>query len=112
MIKRACCVVALAAGMVISSAANATVTSFASKTITLVEADDTDDCVYFQLDGVTEANPVHPGQPWFAVSLSSLGGKNLVTFLLSARLSGTPLSRVVADGSLVCGTVQAFIVDL
>jgi hypothetical protein len=82
-------------------------------TVTVLETDATDDCVLFTLAGVPEANPVNPGQPWFAFSRGSPGGAAMLAPLLTARATGTPLGRVVTNGGAVCGgNAQAYIIDL
>jgi hypothetical protein len=46
------------------------------------------DCFYFTLEGVSEADPVVPGSPWFAVPRTQFGAKDGYAMLLSAKLSG------------------------
>ncbi len=91
--------------------AHAATTQYTGKNISVLETVPTDDCVYFQLEGVTEANPVVPNGVWFGVSLSQPSGKALYAQLLAARLSSVPLGRVLANGSQVCGVAAAYFVD-
>jgi hypothetical protein len=62
-------------------------------------------CVYFQLAGVTAADDVLPGNPWFAVPANHAGYKEVYALLLAARLTGTLVSvnttNQVAGGA--CG---------
>lgn len=60
-------------------------------------------CLFFQLDGVIEADPVMPGNPWFALPKSAPNFQEMHSWILSARLSNTPLN-VTTDGTVSCGT--------
>jgi hypothetical protein len=60
------------------------------------------DCIYFMLDGVTEADPVKPGDPIFAIPRSQFGSKDGYAMLLSAKLTDRPV-RVLTRGTLACG---------
>ena len=64
------------------------------------------DCFYFTLAGVTEADPVKPGSPWFAIQRSQFGSKDAYAMLLAAKLSGQTV-YVSTNGSLTCGYVTA-----
>ena len=60
------------------------------------------DCVFFKLEGVTQADPVKPNDPMFAIAATQPGAKNAYAALLGAKLSGlTPIVRT--RGNLVCG---------
>ena len=77
---------------------------WSSKTIAKLQPDHlTDQCYFFSLDGVAEADPVRSGSPWFAVDRNNHpGAKELYATLLTARLTGTPVT-VLTTGSMVCG---------
>jgi len=60
------------------------------------------DCFYFTLQGVTQADPVAPGSPWFTIPRSQYGSKDAYAMLLAARLSGT-LVTVNTNGTTACG---------
>ena len=81
-------------------------------TISNIEADVGDGCIYFQLTGVTVADAsIVAGNPNFAISTTLANAQQIYAMLLAARISGTPLARVVTTGT-ACGTAQAYIVDL
>jgi hypothetical protein len=69
------------------------------------------DCFYFILDGVAEADPVVPGNPWFAIPRSQFGSKDAYAMLLGAKLSGQPVT-VNTDGTLSCGRATAYAVTM
>jgi hypothetical protein len=70
-----------------------------------------DNCFYFTLQGVTEADPVKPGSPWFAISRSDTGAKDAMATLLSAKYQGIAI-RVFSNGTLTCGYASASVVQL
>ena len=45
-------------------------------------------CVFFSLQGVTEADPIRPNSPWFVVPADHPGFKEIYAALLTARTSG------------------------
>ena len=63
---------------------------------------DTRPCLFFQLTGVAQADPVVPNSPEFAVPTTAANYQTMVSMLLSAKLSGKPL-LVVTDGTVSCG---------
>ena len=60
------------------------------------------DCFYFTLEGVSQADPILPGSPWFAIPRTQYGAKDAYAMLLSAKLSGQPVN-VVTNGAAACG---------
>lgn len=92
-------------------AATASLPSFATdhvgKTVSELQANHTaTDCFYFRLDGVSEADPVKPNDPWFAVSRTAYGAKDAYALLLAARVTGTAV-HIVTTGAMVCGYASA-----
>jgi hypothetical protein len=67
----------------------------------------TQDCIYFQLAGVSQADPVAPSNPWFAVPSTQNGASGIYAALLSARVAGAPIS-VTTSGNLAGGSCGAF----
>jgi hypothetical protein len=60
------------------------------------------DCVFFKLEGVTQADPIKPNDPMFAIAATQAGAKNAYAALLAAKLAGLmPIVRT--RGNLVCG---------
>lgn len=60
------------------------------------------DCIYFTLEGVSEADPIKPGDPTFAIPRSQFGSKDGYAMLLAAKLTGQPV-RVLTRGTIACG---------
>jgi hypothetical protein len=60
------------------------------------------DCLYFTLTGVTEADPATPSNPYFAIPRSQYGAKDAYAMLLTARAAGARI-RVTTTGNTVCG---------
>lgn len=101
---------AVAFGIVIGmTSAHAAYSEHYGKLISTLYSAGTSPCVFFQLSGVTEANPVVPNGVWFAIDKTD---KESYALLLSARISGTPLVRVLADGSTTCGVARAHVIEL
>ena len=91
--------------------ANAASVEHYYKTVSLLEVADTT-CIFFQLTGVTQANPVVPNVSWFAIEKTQGNAKEMYALLLSARLSGTTLTRVQTSGDIVCGQAKVLTIDL
>ena len=73
-------------------------------TVSVIEAPNYNvDCAYFQLTGVPEADPVHPGNPWFGIPRTQNGYNEIYALLLGAKLSGSTVvvqtTGVVAGGA-------------
>lgn len=107
----------LAAGLSIShliglSVANATNVEHFGKTVSLVETDAVSSCLFFQLSGVSQANPVVANGVWFAIDKNAENAKEIYAILLSARLTGTTLTRVVTNGEVACGQAKVLAIDL
>ena len=58
------------------------------------------DCVAFTLEGVPEADPSKPNNPWFALSRSTYGARDGYAMLLTAKLTGKAV--YVSTSGLVC----------
>lgn len=72
------------------------------KTLTIVHASDGRPCTFFQLAGVSEADPVSLGSPWFALSMSHVGYKDIMAMLVTAKAMQLPI-QVTTSGQLACG---------
>ena len=92
-------------------AANADLVQHYNKTVSLLEVADSP-CIFFQLTGVTQANAVVPNSAWFAIDKNQGNAKQMYAILLSARMSGTSLTRVFTVGDLACGQAKVFTIDL
>jgi hypothetical protein len=60
------------------------------------------DCFYFTLSGISQADPIVPNNPWFAVSRSQYGANPAYAMLLSAKATGASV-RVTTTGITICG---------
>lgn len=71
-------------------------------------------CYFFQLNGVSGADPAVPAVgPWFAIPTTQTNSKEMYAMLLSVRIGGGTLSRVVTAGVSTCGGggAQVLIID-
>lgn len=93
---------AMLVGVLLSPAA-ATAAVHINKEVAVVHSPDTRECVFFQLSGVTEADPSTPGVPWFAVPKTHVGYKEVFATLMLARATGRPLNHVATSGAVACG---------
>jgi hypothetical protein len=59
-------------------------------------------CTFFTLNGVSQADPVVPSNPWFAIDRSQIGATDAYALLLAAKVSGSAV-RVTTTGGTVCG---------
>lgn len=102
---------ALLLGLVAASA-DATMVPFFDKTVSDLQADSYNPCIFFKLSGVTEANPAVPNDPWFAIDNTQSNAKELYAILLSARLADRPIARVLTNGVTACGYARVTTIDL
>lgn len=68
-------------------------------------------CIFFQLKGVGEADPVTPAIPWFALPTGDANYQTYVSLILSAKISGQPVF-VSTDGTTSCGHATITIAGL
>lgn len=85
-------------------------TSHPGKTIQYMLADGRA-CIFFTLNGVSEADPVASSQPWFALPKSASNFAELNAMLLSAKLASRNVS-IQTDGTTSCGFATATMVQL
>ena len=67
-------------------------------------ADATRPCAFFQLQGVTQADPAVPG-PWFSIPTTNVGFHEQYALLLSAAFNNHPIF-VGTNGQAACGFAQ------
>lgn len=77
-----------------------------NKMVARIHSGDSRACFFFQLNGVSEADPVVPGDYWFAIPQSNAGYKDAVAILMLARATGMPLAHVKTTGGLACGLAE------
>lgn len=58
-------------------------------------------CAFITLDGVSEADPIVPGIPWFALNTTQNGYKESFALLMSAFLTGLTL-QIATTGKTSC----------
>lgn len=63
-------------------------------------------CFYFTLEGVTQADPVVPSNPWFTIPRTQYGAGDAYSMLLAARIAGVPVT-VHTNGTTACGYAVA-----
>jgi hypothetical protein len=66
-----------------------------------------EDCVWFTLVGVPQADPILPNSPWFALPRTQIGYSEIYAILLAAKLSGSSLN-VVTTGAAAGGACGAY----
>src|SRR5262245_13358952 len=62
-----------------------------------------DPCFYFQLVGVTQADPTVSTSPYFAVYRADQAGKDMLATLLAAKASGATVTIDTQPGNTWCG---------
>jgi hypothetical protein len=87
------------------SSANAA--TWTNKTIVQVQPGHAStDCYYFTLQGVSQADPVVPGSPWFAINRNTnSAAKELLSGLVAAHMSGRSVT-VYTSGQATCGYAE------
>ncbi len=81
-----------------------------NKAVSLLEVPNAT-CYFFQLEGVSVADSTISTTAWFAIPRNSENAKELYALVLSARLTGTPLGRVLTSGNLACGQAEVSTID-
>jgi hypothetical protein len=80
----------------------------AGKTVSVIQSPTpSGDCLYFSLVGVPQADPISPGNPWFALPHSHTGFKEAVAILMAAKLSQQTIT-VETTGTAAGGTCGAY----
>lgn len=72
------------------------------KVLSLQSTSDAVDCFFFRLVGVDEADPIKPGDKWFAFPRSQYGAKDAYAMLLAAKLADAVVT-VHTSGQMACG---------
>lgn len=94
------------------SSANASLAEHYDKTVSLLEVDAVSSCIFFQLTGVTEANPVVANGVWFAIDKNQSNAKEMYAILLSVKMAGSSVRRVLTNGDVACGQARVLTIDL
>lgn len=81
------------------------------KLVSLVEVS-TAGCYFFKLEGVSLADPGVPNNDWFAIPTNQANAKEMYSLLLSTRLAGNSLARVLTTGGSACGGAQVLTLNL
>lgn len=85
------------------TARSAEAESHLGKIVSIFNTPDGRGCAFFQLQGVTQADPVRPGNAWFAIPKTAEGYNEMVSILLMSRSKGMAMQGVYTDGTLSCG---------
>lgn len=88
-------------GLLLASPASASVDHY-STIEQMQNTHQTTNCFYFTLVRVSQADPVVPGSPWFAMHRDTQGAGDTYAMLLAAKLSGSRI-RITTTGALMCG---------
>lgn len=102
---------AVCAGLAITSSVYAT--DWYEKKVNQVQINAANGCLYFTLEGVAQADPVTPGQPWFTLEPSNASHSAMLSILMVAYASKVPV-KVATTGikTPVCGYSQVQYVRL
>lgn len=95
-----------------TTTANAALVEHFSKTVSILQTDAVSSCYFFQLSGVTQANPVVANGVWFAIDKTKANAQELYAVILGAKLTGISLYRVLTNGDVACGQASVLTVDL
>lgn len=76
-----------------------------------IQSPDERGCTFFLLEGVAQADPVKPNDPYFALPQTTPGYQEILSFLLSAQLSRRTVN-VFTTGQLACGYAQVGIITI
>lgn len=96
----------------VGGTANAALAEHFGKTVLFLQTDAVSSCYFFQLTGVSQANPVVTNGVWFAIDKNAQNWKELYSVVLSARLTDRALTRVLTNGDLACGQAKVLTIDL
>ncbi|ABD79712.1 hypothetical protein [Saccharophagus degradans] len=77
-------------------------TTHSDKKVKIIHSGDTRDCFFFQLENVSQADPVSPNNEWFAVPFSKMSSDAVLSILMASKASGGSV-KVNTTGSTVCG---------
>lgn len=95
-------IVSLAGAALTMTAAPANAASHLNKTVTVIQSVEYSRlCSFFQLEGVSEADPAVPGNAWFALPQDHPGYDELVAMIISAQ-AGDGKVDVFTDGNIAC----------
>ena len=70
---------------------NTIAVTYSSYTINWVRPGADRPCTLFQLNGVSQADPVSPGNPWFAIPNTAPEYKEMIAALLLAKAADRPV---------------------
>lgn len=73
-----------------------------NKKVNNVQVNASNGCIYFTLDGVSEADPVVADQPWITVAAENESKQAVLGLLMMAQASNSDV-KVVTTGSKACG---------
>lgn len=86
--------------------------SHLNKTVTVIQSVEYSRlCSFFQLEGVSEADPAVPGNAWFALPQTHPGYDELMAMLISAQAGGRKID-VFTDGNIACDIARVRMIRL
>ena len=112
MILRSRSIAALALSLIssFSFATSSYANYFSGVTVGQIQIDSRP-CVFFWVNGVNQPEPSISNDHWFALPKSAANYQEMVSELISAKLTGKPLI-VSTDGSASCGYATTNIIGL
>ncbi|SRR5258706_10278177 len=84
-------------------------TSFAANYTSTIESMQWDhvSCLFFRLTNVTQADPINPNSPWFAIPGTLADYAQVYALLLSAKVAGSTVN-VITTGSAAGGACGVY----
>lgn len=89
-------VILIVSAMALTPTAQASTTAWSGYLVGRIFAPDDRPCLFFELSGVPQADPLVPGNSWMAVPQSQDGYQEIYALLLWAKATGTPISAVTS----------------
>jgi len=65
------------------------------------------DCIWFTLTGITQADPSVPNSPWFALARTQTGFTEIYAMLLATKMSGATIA-ILTTGASAGGVCSAY----
>lgn len=84
---------------------------YSDKKVGIVRSPDGRPCTLFQLIGVNQADPAIPEAPWFAIRQNNPGYKEMLSMIMSAKLTYRLVS-VSTSGNIACDHADVSVVHL
>jgi hypothetical protein len=65
------------------------------------------DCIWFSLTGIAQADPIVPNSPWFALARTQTGFNEIYAMLLATKMSGATIA-ILTTGTNAGGVCNGY----